>query len=273
MQIAALRALEFDRIREALATRALTPLGRERARTLEPATDPDEVQAGLDLTAEAVAFTRDGGSLAITGPEDLDAILAVLAVEDQPLDPLALLGLARLLRSITAVAGSVRRTAGPLMAAVAARAAAFLDETCAVERAIEPTGDVSDGASPALREIRDALRRQRARLRSSLDGLARGRDTAKYLQDQIVTDRNGRYVLVVRAEHQHAIPGIVHGSSASGASLYLEPLATVALNNEVVSLAERERAEVHRILRALTQAFRVREADLATTFGTAADTR
>ncbi len=69
------------------------------------------------------------------------------------------------------------------------------------------------------------LRRQRSKLRSTLEGLTRGRDTAKYLQDQIVTDRNGRYVVVVRAEHRDAIPGIVHGASASGASLYLEPLA------------------------------------------------
>ena len=120
----------------------------------------------------------------------------------------------------------------------------LLDETAAVTRAIEPTGDISDRASAALRDIRAALRRQRSTLRTSLEQLARGRDTAKYLQDQIVTDRNGRYVLVIRAEHRDAIPGLVHGSSASGASLYLEPLATVALNNEVVALVEREKAEI-----------------------------
>ena len=65
---------------------------------------------------------------------------------------------------------------------------------------------------------RDRLRRQKSRLRSTLDGLMRGRDTAKYLQEQVVTDRNGRYVLMVRAEHRGAIPGIVHGGSASGAA-------------------------------------------------------
>ncbi len=140
-----------------------------------------------------------------------------------------------------------RRSAGPDgrsgLAAIAARAASFANETAAVRRAIDAAGDVSDSASPALRDIRDSLRRQRAKLRSTLDTLTRGRDTAKYLQDQIVTDRNGRYVVVVRAEHRDAIPGIVHGSSTSGASLYLEPLATVALNNDVVALVEREQAE------------------------------
>ena len=82
------------------------------------------------------------------------------------------------------------------------------------------------------------------------------------MQDQIVTDRNGRYVLVVRAEHRNAIPGIVHGASASGASLYLEPLSTVEVNNEVVALEEQEAAEVRRILLALSDALRRRALDL-----------
>ena len=84
----------------------------------------------------------------------------------------------------------------------------------------------------------------------------RGKDTAKYLQQQIVTDRNGRYVLVVRAEHRAAIPGIVHGSSGSGASLFLEPLSTVEINNDIVALEQQEHEEVRRILLALTDAFR-----------------
>src|SRR5690606_18274331 len=114
-------------------------------------------------------------------------------------------------------------------------------------------------------------RRQRAALRGTLERMARDRDAAKYLQDTIVTDRNGRYVLVVRAEHRDAIPGLVHGSSASGASLYVEPLATVALNNEVIALVEREKAEIHRILSQLTQAFRARAEELAATIEVAVE--
>jgi DNA mismatch repair protein MutS2 len=271
MQAAVLRSLEFDRIREALASRTLTPLGRVRALGLQPAVEVEEVRAALDLTLEAVAFAREGGSLALVAPDDLLNILVRLDLEDRPLESLSLLGLARFLRSVETVSISVRRTGGARLGAIAATVASFADETGAVERAIEPSGDMADAASPALRDIREGLRRQRARLRSSLDSLARGRETAKYLQDQIVTDRNGRYVLVVRAEHREAIPGIVHGSSASGASLYLEPLATVNLNNEIVTLVERERAEVHRILSALTQAFRVRRDDLGVTLDAAAD--
>ena len=123
--------------------------------------------------------------------------------------------------------------------------------------------------SPALASIRERLRKQRARLRSTLDSFVRGRDTSKYLQEQVVTDRNGRYVLTVRAEHRGAIPGIVHGASASGASLFLEPLETVEINNDIVTLEEQEEEEVRRILLALTDAFRGRPDDLYRTLDVA----
>ena len=272
MQGTTLRTLEFDRVREALGREALTPLGRARVATLAPATAPDSVRASLALTAAASAFVAETGSLAISSPEDLDTILAVLAIDEQPLDPLALLGLARLTDSADDVATGIRRYGGDAaLTAIAGRVASFDAEVAAIRRAIEPSGDVSDRASAALADIREKLRRQRAKLRSSLETLTRGRDTAKYLQDQIVTDRNGRYVVVVRAEHREAIPGIVHGSSASGASLYLEPLATVSLNNDVVELAEREKAEIHRILLSLTNAFRARGEELGQTLDAVAE--
>ena len=265
------RALEFDRVREALAAEATTALGRERALELEPATEPDEVRRRLALTAEAVAFLKDGDSLSIDAPDDLDRILASLDIIDEPLEPLQLVGLSRCVRSVEVVADAIRRrTTAPLLGQLVGGVTSFADEVAAVRRAIDGGGDVTDDASPALRDIREKLRRQRSKLRASLESLTRGRDTAKYLQDQIITDRNGRYVVVVRAEHRDAIPGLVHGSSASGASLYLEPLSTVPLNNDVVALTEREREEVHRILLALSNAFRLRGDELDALFEAAA---
>ena len=262
MQAAALRSLEFDAIRDALARESLTSLGRERALALTPATDPAEIQSLLDLTVEAAAFVKAAGSLSIDGPEDLTPVLHHLEIADEPLAPLELVGLARFASSVELIADRIRAGGGAALQAVVASVASFEDEIDAIRRAIDSAGDVADDASPALREIRDALRRQRAKLRSTLEGLIRGRDTAKYLQEQIVTDRHGRYVIVVRSEHRDAIPGIVHGSSASGASLYLEPVATVALNNDVVALSDRETQEIHRILLELTNAFRRRPEDL-----------
>ncbi len=273
MQPAVLRALEFDRIREALAHETLTPIGRARALALDPSPDPAEVRARLDTTTEAVRLLADGGSLSIQAPEGLLEVLDALGIGGQPLDPPALLGLATFVDSVDAACAGVRRVSAtvPHLADLVDAVASFASEAAATRKAIAPSGDVIDDASPALRDLRDALRRQRGKLRSTLEGLTRNRETAKYLQDQIVADRGGRYVLMVRAEHQAAIPGIVHGSSSSGASLYLEPLATVQTNNEIVALAEREKAEVFRILLALTDAYRHRAADLENTLHVAAE--
>src|SRR6188508_335970 len=167
MQAAVLHALEFDRIRDVLASRALTALGQARLLALEPSGEADEVRGRLALTSEAVAFVEHGESLAISAPEDLPAILERLGIADEPLEPLALRGLARFLASAGSVAGSAGRTGGPQLSAIGRRAATFGDEIAAVERAIDPTGEVTDRASSALKEIREALRRQRAKLRSS----------------------------------------------------------------------------------------------------------
>ena len=271
MQPAVLRALEFDRIREALAREASTSLGRERALSLEPSTDLTEIRRRLDTTLEAVAFAKASGSLAIDGPDDLPDILDGLDIAEQPLAPLQLLGLARFVSSVTSTVDRVRASRAPLLSDLVTGARSFIAESDAVRRAVTASGDIADTASPALADIRETLRRQRAKLRSTLEGLTRGRDTAKYLQDQIISDRNGRYVIVVRSEHRDAIPGLVHGASASGASLYLEPMSTVSLNNDVVTLSEREKEEIHRILLALTNAFRLRGDDLAALVMAAAD--
>lgn len=272
MQPGTLIALEFDKILDLLAAQALTPLGRARALALEPSVEPPSIAAALALTSEGAAFRAAGGSLGLSAPDDLDDTLASLEVDGQMLDPLQLLGLARFAESVdTVVAGIRRAEERPLLVALVRDSQPFTSEVAAIRRAIDPAGDINDQASPALKEIREQLRRQRAKLRSTLEGLSRGRDTAKYLQDQIVTDRNGRYVLVVRSEHRESIPGIVHGSSASGASLYLEPLATVELNNETVRLTEKEAAEIRRILMALTASFQRRGEDLAAMQRVAAD--
>ena len=120
----------------------------------------------------------------------------------------------------------------------------------------------STSASPELSGIRDELRQKRQQLRGTLEQFTRGSDTSKYLQDEVITERNGRFVLMVRAEHRGNVPGIVHGSSASGARLFLEPAATVEINNDIVELEEREREEILRILLELTDRFRARPADL-----------
>ena len=158
-------------------------------------------------------------------------------------------------------APAIRRAPGsfPLLEAASGGAASFKGETGADAREDRAVGRRRRPREPrAARLIRERLRKQRTRLRGTLESYLRGKETAKYLQDQVVTERNGRYVLVVKAEHRSAIPGIVHGASTSGASLFLEPLSTVEINNDIVALEEQEAEEVRRILLALTDAFRAR---------------
>jgi DNA mismatch repair protein MutS2 len=268
MQAATLRAIEFDRIVELVADLAVTPTGRERLEAMAPMTDPPRVAAAQAATSEGARFLVASQGFPLRAPAELDAILAGLQVEGRALEPLNLLGLADYLESIEAT----RRVIGaatepyPILRRIVEAIASFASEIASVRRKIEPSGEVADHASPALASIRDRLRKQKSKLRSTLESFLRERDTSKYLQEQVVTDRNGRYVLMVRAEHRGSIPGVVHGASASGQSLFLEPLGTVEINNDIVELEEKEAAEVRRILLELTNGFRARPEDLERTF-------
>ena len=263
-----LQALEFDRVVAAVRSLAITPLGATALARLAPATDVGKVAATLSATSEGVTYLEANPSFALDAPADLERTVAALAVEGRLVEPLQLIGLARFLASTDTVRSAFgNASAGPYPALETLIAAthSFKEEVSAIRAAIDPEGGVLDDASPKLRTLRDRLRRQRNRLRGTLESYLRGRDTAKYLQERVVTERGGRFVLVVRSEHRAAIPGIVHGSSGSGASLFLEPLSTVEINNEIVALEESESGEVHRILLGLANALRKRASDLRRT--------
>jgi DNA mismatch repair protein MutS2 len=259
----ALRTLEFDRIVEVVTGLALTSLGAEALSGLAPHTDPKAVASALNATSETAVYLERNALFPLRAGTGLVETLGTLQVQGQLLEPLPLRALADFLDSVDVTRAAIHAATGsfPILTAVAARAASFKNEVAAVRHAIDSSGEVLDQASSTLRSVREQLRSKRARLRSTLDQFVRGRDTAKYLQDQIVTERNGRYVLMIRAEHRANVPGIVHGSSASGATLFLEPAATVEINNDLVELEEREREEIRRILLELTETFRRRPED------------
>ncbi|HZM97158.1 MAG TPA: endonuclease MutS2 [Vicinamibacterales bacterium] len=267
MHAGALRALEFDRIVAVVSSLAVTPTGQARLAELHPVADAPRVIALQRATTEGTRFLNDHPGFPLRAPSDLEEILDALAVEGRALESLRLLKLGDYLESIEQSRQAIRKvgSAFPILSQQVDAVASFAAEIADVRRKIEPSGDVADNASPALAQIRDRLRRQKQRLRSTLDSFLRGRETAKYLQEQVVTDRNGRHVLMVRAEHRSAIPGIVHGGSTSGASLFVEPLETVEINNDIVALEEQEAAEVQRILLGLTDAFRSRPEELERT--------
>jgi DNA mismatch repair protein MutS2 len=273
MQAGTQRALEFDRIVEAVAGYALTPMGRERLARLQPSVDPAVVAHALAATTETARYVSAHGTFPLHASNELPQILGALAIEGRALDALRLIALAAFLDSVEDSRTAIRQASGsfPVLDAAVAAAASFKGETAQVRDKIDPSGEVVDSASAELRLIRDRLRKQRGRLKTTLESYLRGKETAKYLQEQIVTERSGRYVLVVKAEHRSAIPGIVHGASTSGASLFLEPLSTVEINNDIVALEEQEAEEIRRILLALTDAFRGRAGDLQRTIAAATE--
>ena len=260
----ALRTLEFDRIVDAVTALALTPLGTAALSALEPSTDPKVVVAAQEATSETVRFLERHPLFPLRAGESLPEALGYLAITGQPLEPLQLRMLADFVDSVDQAGVSVRRAGSdfPVLGKLVAPIASFKDEVAAVRHAIDPGGEVLDHASAELRRIRNDLRQKRQKLRGTLEQFTRG-SSAKYLQDEVVTERNGRFVLMVRAEHRGHVPGIVHGSSTTGATLFMEPAATVEINNDIVELEDREREEIFRILLELTDRFRSRPADLA----------
>ena len=262
----AVRSLEFDEIVHRVVDQALTPLGAQALAHLEPDTEREKVAHALESTAETTSYLENNSLFPLRAASDLVQTLTLLDVQGRPLDPLPLRSLADFVDSVEQARASVRQAAGsfPILTEIVSRVSSFKNEIAAVRRAIDPSGEVLDDASPGLRAIRDRLRQKRNRLRQTLEQFVRGKDTSKYLQEEVITERNGRFVLMVRSEHRSNVPGIVHGSSASGASLFLEPSATVEINNDIVQLEDEEREEVHRILLELTDAFRARPGELET---------
>ncbi len=274
MHEGSLRSLEFDRIVEVVQSFALTPLGAARLAGLRPCTDIRSAQAALAATTECVRYLESNGAVGLDAPADLEQALTNLAIDGLPLEAGHLRGLAAFLASVDAVCRAVEGADDgpyPALQSTLEGCRSFAGEISQIRAKIDDAGNVVDNASDALRTIREQLRRQTNRLRSTLDSYLRGKGTARYLQERIVTERAGRQVLVIKVEHRDAIPGIVHGSSGSGASLFLEPLSTVEINNDIVALRDREAGEVQRILLELTNALRRRALDLRHTLTAATE--
>ena len=259
----ATRTLEFDHIVDAVTALALTPLGSASLSELEPSTDPNVVVASQASTSETVKFLERHPLFPLRAGEALPEALEALDVIGRPLEPLQLRLVADFVDSVDQSRASVGRAGAdfPILRELVSAVTAFKDEVAAVRHAIDPGGDVLDQASPELKRIRNELRQKRQKLRGTLEQYTRGA-SSKYLQDEVITERNGRFVLMVRAEHRGNVPGIVHGSSTTGATLFLEPAATVEINNDIVELEDREREEILRILLELTDRFRARPGDM-----------
>ena len=249
-----LRVLEYDKIIEMLCREASCSLGQRLAAELRPSTDPDWVLAALAVTTEARRAWEEAGRLPLGGLHDVAAeverarIGGVLAPED-------LLRVGQHPGGRAAAARVPRRAAGEAPHALGDRrgaAAPFAGSRMRSTVAWVRTATVLDDASPDLRRLRNLLRTLQNRVRDKLDSLIHGGEHQKHLQEALVTVRNGRYVIPVKQEYKANFPGIVHDQSASGATVFIEPMAVVELNNQLRTAEAEEEEEVHRVLSTLS---------------------
>jgi len=248
-----LETLEYDRILERIAEHTSFSLGRELALDVRPTDDLEEARHLLRLTGEARLFMANKGRFSVGGARDVRPLLS-RADRQSTLDAEELLEI----RDTLSAARTLRRSLahmGNQIPLLARRAAAI--EECAhvaaeIARCINDRGEVVDAASPALARIRGQLKVAYDRLMEKLNRIVASSQNANFLQEALVTQRGGRYVIPLKAEFKGRIPGIVHDQSGSGATLFIEPLATVELNNAWRELQLEEEREVHRILSELT---------------------
>ncbi len=256
MEQRALELLELPAILERLAGAAASEPGIALASELSPSSDHLEVAHRQALTAEGIALYDVSAEPDLAAVADIRAAAAV-AARGSVLEPGALRAIGRSIGAALAARVALESSAdipglSELAAGIDPALSAVADE---LGRAVEDDGsDLRDGASPVLRRVRRELRGGRARLAERLRTLARDPDLREHLQDDFVTERAGRPVLALRASARGAVPGIVHDSSATGQTLFVEPLAVIEESNRLREAESAEREEVARILRALSQA-------------------
>ena len=251
----ALEVLEFPAIRERLAAATSTELGAELAALLQPSPDVDEVTRRQALTSEAIALLDESLEPPLEGIRDVRDQAAHAALGGA-LSPLALRHVADTGSGSLRARAALEEHAAPLLReAAAAIDPALAPLAKAIDRAVEEDGsDLRDTASPKLRKLRGELRTGRQRVRDKLEQLVRSSDLREHLQEEFITLRGGRPVLAVKASARRSVPGIVHDTSDSGQTLFVEPFAAVDLSNRQSEAASAERDEVERILRELSSA-------------------
>ncbi len=262
MNEAALARLELPAVRRLVADRTAFAPGHELAEALFPTTDLREAERLQDETAAARDLLRASPSTGLRGARDIrDALRR--AKLGGTLDPAQLIAVADTVRATEQLFADVRPY--PPLAARARFARPPTDVAAAIENAIGATGEVLDRASARLGSLRANLRAAQARLQQRLDGLVRSPDLLRLLQDPIVTQRGGRYVVPVKAEHRAAVKGIVHDQSASGQTVFIEPLEIMEANNALREAELAERLEVERILDELSRRIEKSAEDLEAT--------
>lgn len=246
-------SLEFNKILEKLSEKALSEQGKADALKLEPVNDPAEVSAQMEQTEQAESILAKRSDYPMLAFNEIKAELKRLKT-GAALSPKELLNIGRVLKAAKHASLLAREENVPYIAELAEEL--YFDDGLIldIDTAIISENEISDRASAELNRIRRAIRRENDQIREKLNKLVKSQKDGKYLQDGIITQRQGRYVVPVKVEYKSEVPGIVHERSASGATLFIEPAGVVDANNRIRELEGEEAAEISRILSELSKA-------------------
>src|SRR5256885_773755 len=269
MKHASVDVLEFEALRELLGRYVASPLGRAELEKVQPRTDRARLEEELAEAEEATGYLRAAGK---PQPAARGAAIRInfSSIPDitAPVHKLRIEGATREPKEISDVLGFLDRAADArsILQSVAERFPRLVKRAQAIGEfrtllndlagKIGPAGAIPDHASVALGRLRRDIERQKKSVQESLERFLRAHHEEGVLQEEFVTIRNERFVVPVIAGQRRKIDGVIHGASSSGHTLFVEPLETIDLNNELVRLAEEEMREVHRILRELTERLR-----------------
>ena len=249
-----LKTLEFTKIQQLLADKAISQAGKTLARELAPSSDIHTVTRSLQATSEASSIIVKRGSLPLGGIKDISASLVrvqlagALSIEE-------LIGVADfcyVTRKVTSYfKGDARESAYeafPVTANLFGTLIEANDLESAINRCLAPPNLVNDNASQQLATIRRQIKSAGDKIRESLSKIIHSGDYKNMLQDNVITLRNDRYVVPIKHEHRGSFPGMIHDQSASGSTLFIEPASVVQMNNKIKELLADEKIEINKIL-------------------------
>src|ERR1051326_2062422 len=250
--------LEFDKVKRHIHRYALSDLGREHLENLTPSSDPKEIKYRLSLVTEMKQILEGDEYPPLENIFDLRIPLHRASIEDyvlpsEDLHRIALvLDTSRKIQSYFARRGDVYVLLHSLVYDIHVEKILQYN----INQAIDDDAKVRDSASKELSVVRRQIREKRDSLKKSLESILKSVDGKDWIQEEIITTRDGRMVLPVKVEHKNHLPGFIHSSSASGATVFIEPTVTLELNNEIRSLEFQEQREIEKILRDLTRQVR-----------------
>jgi DNA mismatch repair protein MutS2 len=253
-----LSTLEYEKMLALVGRNAQTPMGRARFTQLKPLTSKIELEKSLAAIAETISLNEvKQVSWSFSGLEDPSDAVAILRIRNATLEPTLMLEITRVCNQALFARSGIapeKEFAPVLWEFVAQIPPTLFAAIEKINKKLLPSGEIDDSASPELMKLRREINAQRVRLQKTLESTMR--NAGDVIQDQIVTQRNERYVIPVKADFRGKVTGVAHGFSSSGATVFIEPLGVIEANNELQNLKGKEEREIARILFTLTEDLR-----------------